>query len=96
LTKRSKWLLQWRRRYFILKGSKIFFAKDGSSPPHGMINIVDCISVEELKDPWRKNCMKITLRDEEFLVFSDSVEIMNHWIRLIKRFLFKDLIIWFI
>ena len=27
LTKQSSWLKEWRRRYFILKGSKLFFAK---------------------------------------------------------------------
>ena len=27
LTKQSAWLKDWRRRYFILKGSKLFFAK---------------------------------------------------------------------
>jgi hypothetical protein len=27
LTKKSKWLGEWRRRYFILKGSKLFFCR---------------------------------------------------------------------
>ena len=27
LTKQSAWLKDWRRRYFILKGSKLFFAR---------------------------------------------------------------------
>jgi hypothetical protein len=27
LTKQSAWLKDWRRRFFILKGSKLFFAK---------------------------------------------------------------------
>ena len=27
LYKKSQWLGEWRKRYFILKGSKLFFAK---------------------------------------------------------------------
>lgn len=27
LSKKSKWMGEWRRRYFILKGSKLFFSK---------------------------------------------------------------------
>lgn len=37
LTKQSAWLKDWRRRYFILKGSKLFFAKGEGGAPHGMI-----------------------------------------------------------
>ena len=33
LTKQSAWLKDWRRRYFILKGSKLFFAKVRAAPP---------------------------------------------------------------
>ena len=32
LTKQSAWLKDWRRRYFILKGSKLFFSKVIAAP----------------------------------------------------------------
>ena len=48
LSKRSRWISQWRKRYFILKGSKLFFAKDSSCAPHGVIDLVDCVSVEQV------------------------------------------------
>lgn len=35
LTKQSVWLKDWRRRYFILKGSKLFFSKSQFAAPHG-------------------------------------------------------------
>ncbi|KAL7470348.1 hypothetical protein ACHAXS_010568, partial [Conticribra weissflogii] len=39
LTKQSMWLRDWRRRYFILKGSRLFFAKTPHEAPHGMIDL---------------------------------------------------------
>jgi len=79
--------MQWRKRYFILKGSKLFFARDSSSAPHGMINIVDCVKVESLpeKTTWKKYSFRIVLRDEEFQICAESEELMNHWIRLAKK-----------
>lgn len=52
-----------------------------------MINIIDCIRIEEMleSNTWRKYSMKIVLRDEDFTLFAESEEMMNHWIRLIKR-----------
>lgn len=46
LLKRSRWMSQWRKRYFILKGSKLFFAKAIDSSPHGLIDLVDSVSVK--------------------------------------------------
>lgn len=45
LTKQSEWLKDWRERYMILKGSMLFFSKDQQSPPHGFIDLTECISV---------------------------------------------------
>jgi hypothetical protein len=39
LTKQSMWLKDWRRRYFILKGSRVFFSKNEFTAPHGMIDL---------------------------------------------------------
>jgi hypothetical protein len=51
MTKQSAWLKDWRRRFFILKGSKLFFAKGELSAPHGMIDLSTCMTVKsaELK-----------------------------------------------
>jgi hypothetical protein len=51
LTKQSVWLKDWRRRFFILKNSKLFFAKSEFSAPHGMIDLSTCMTVKsaELK-----------------------------------------------
>lgn len=44
MTKQSCWLKDWRRRYFILKNSKLFFAKNEYSSPHGMIDLSTCMT----------------------------------------------------
>ena len=87
LQKKSKWLKQWRKRYFILKGTKIFFSKSATAAPHGMINMVDCLKVEDTGafGSSKKYSMKIVLRDVVYNICADSEEMMNHWIRLIKK-----------
>ena len=39
LSKQSSWVKEWRVRYFILKGSMLFFAKSQEHEPHGMIDL---------------------------------------------------------
>ena len=46
LTKQSEWLKDWRRRWFILKGDKLFFAKSNFSVPHGMVDLSMCQTVK--------------------------------------------------
>ena len=46
LTKQSEWLKDWRRRWFILKGDKLFFAKSNFSVPHGMVDLSKCQTVK--------------------------------------------------
>lgn len=52
-----------------------------------MINIVDCLRIEEQleSNTWKKYSMKIVLRDEYFLLYAESEEMMNLWLRLVKR-----------
>jgi hypothetical protein len=47
----SVWLKDWRRRFFLLKGSKLFFAKSERAAPHGMVDLGACMTVKsaELK-----------------------------------------------
>lgn len=44
MTKQSMWLKDWRRRYFLLKGSKLFFCKTEHCAPHGMIDLSKCMT----------------------------------------------------
>ena len=46
LTKQSFWLSVWRRRYFSLKGSSLFFSKNTWRPDHGVIELDPTTTVE--------------------------------------------------
>jgi len=73
LTKQSVWLKDWRRRYFILKGSKLFFAKNESTAPHGMIDLSACMTVKsaELK-AGKRNAIEVSTADTTFYMFADT------------------------
>ncbi|KAI2506314.1 hypothetical protein MHU86_8144 [Fragilaria crotonensis] len=81
LTKQSSWLKDWRRRYFILKGSKLFFAKTDYSAPHGMIDLSQCTTVKsaDLKSK-KRNSFEISTPETTFLMYADTEKEKDDWI----------------
>jgi len=81
LTKQSAWLKDWRRRYFILKGSKLFFAKSESGAPHGMIDLATCTTVKsaELKAQ-KRNALEVSTPETTFLMYADTEKEKDDWI----------------
>lgn len=60
LTKQSEWLKEWRRRWFILKGDKLFFSKSQFSVPHGMIDLSLCQTVKSAEHKaGKKHAMEV-------------------------------------
>lgn len=86
LTKQSEWLKDWRRRFFILKGSKLFFAKSEHSAPHGMIDLSECMTVKsaELK-AGKKNAIEVSTHETTFFMYADSEKEKDEWIGAIGR-----------
>ena len=86
LTKQSVWLKDWRRRYFVLKGSKLFFAKGEFTAPHGMIDLSQCMTVKsaELK-AGKKNAIEVSTKEKTFYMFADSEKEKDEWIGAIGR-----------
>ncbi len=86
LTKQSLWLKDWRRRYFILKGSKLFFSKGEFSAPHGMIDLSTCMTVKsaELK-AGKKNAIEVSTREQTFYMYADTEKEKDEWIGAIGR-----------
>ena len=83
--KKSKWLGEIRERYFILKGSKIFFAPLPSDPPHGVIDLVDCISVKaDDSDTNNPNTFCVSLKDENFSLSCVTSAERSKWITCIQ------------
>ena len=86
MSKKSKWLGEWRERYFILKGPKIFFTKSPTDAPHGIIHLVDCVGVEDVKQSYKDHTLEIIMRsDERFILSAGSKQNKDAWISSINR-----------
>lgn len=86
ITKQSMWLKDWRRRYFILKGSKLFFAKTPHSAPHGMIDLAQCTTVKSADLKSRKiNSFEISTPDTTYLLYADTEKEKDDWIGSVGR-----------
>ncbi len=88
LTKQTEWFKSWRRRYFMLQGSKLFFAKSESCAPHGMIDLKDptltvkCVNHKTGK----KNSIEIGIKGCPMAyVFADTEIEKDMWISAIGR-----------
>mmetsp|Transcript_11959 Transcript_11959/g.16975 ORF Transcript_11959/g.16975 Transcript_11959/m.16975 type:complete len:176 (-) Transcript_11959:209-736(-) len=86
LTKESMWLKDWRRRYFILKGSKLFFCKNDYSAPHGMIDLANCTTVKSADLKSRKrNSFEISTPEITYLLYADTEKEKDDWIGNVGR-----------
>lgn len=86
LMKQSAWVKDWRRRYFILKGSKLFFAKGEFSAPHGMIDLSTCMTVKsaELK-AGKKNAIEVSTKESTYFMYANTEKEKDDWIGAIGR-----------
>ena len=84
MVKRSKWLGELRERFFVLKGSKIFFGKT-STEVHGMIDLCDCISVKSVEDEHMPHAIQIVLKDESFLVSPQNTREQEKWVKSVQN-----------
>eukprot|EP00970_Alexandrium_tamarense_P012120 scaffold2748_cov193-Alexandrium_tamarense.AAC.28 len=86
LTKQSMWLRDWRRRYFILKGSRLFFAKTPYEAPHGMIDLSRCTTVKsaDLK-AHKKHSFEISTPETTYLLYADDEKAKDDWIGSVGR-----------
>jgi hypothetical protein len=72
---------EWRRRYFILKGSKLFFAKNEYTAPHGMMDLAHCTTVKsaDLKSQ-KRHSFEISTPDTCYLLYADTESEKDDWI----------------
>eukprot|EP01083_Nonionella_stella_P265124 898472_1 len=80
------WLKDWRRRYFLLSGSKLFFSKNPYGAPHGMIDLSTATTVKsaDIKSQ-KKNSFEISTSSETYLMFADSDKEKDDWIGSVGR-----------
>lgn len=81
LTKQSMWLKDWRRRFFLLKGSKLFYCSNEYSTPHGMIDLALCTTVKSADLKSRKrNSFEISTPEITYLLYADTEQEKDDWI----------------
>lgn len=86
LTKQSQWLKDWRRRYFVLKQSKLFFSKNESVSPHGMIDLASCMTVKSAEyKAHKRNALEVSTPDTTYLMYADTEKEKDDWIGAIGR-----------
>ena len=88
LTKKSKWLGSWRRRYFVLKGAKLFYGESPTDSPHGIIDLIDCKSVAKTSDPKAKKNFgfDICYKHDEFIcINADNERDKTEWAGRLDR-----------
>lgn len=72
---------EWRRRYFILKGNKLFFCKNEYSPAHGMMDLALCTTVKsaDLKSK-KRHSFEISTPEICYLLYADNEQHKDDWI----------------
>ena len=80
LVKRSTWLGEWRKRYFVLKGTKLYFCKAKGDAPHGVIDLKGCFSLKGAEDVAKKpNCFEIGVPDGTYYMYAESEREKDEW-----------------
>jgi len=85
LTKQSMWMKQWRRRYFVLKGNKFYFSKGPDTPPHGVIDLKDCLTVKSAENQSRPHCFQISTPNCTYYLCADSEADKDKFVGAIGR-----------
>ena len=70
MKKKSKWMMEWRSRFFVLSANKLFYCKDELSAPHGMCNLVKAVSVTAATTniDGYKHCVTLVMNDETIVL----------------------------
>ena len=86
LTKQSAWWGFWRRRFFILQNSKLFFATSPNEAPHGMIDLSQCMTVKSAEIKANKRfAIEVSTTETTFYMHADNEKDKDQWIGAIGR-----------
>lgn len=86
LTKRSAWLHEWRRRYFRLIGNCLYFSKDTTDQPHGIIELKDCLTVKSCEDKTGKpHSFEVATPEQVYYMYAESDAEKDEWIGAIGK-----------
>jgi hypothetical protein len=86
LFKQSTWFKEWRQRWFVLKGSKLYFCKAPNMEPHGVIDLKECISVKTADMVTRKtNSFEVKTPEAVYYMYAEKHKTKDEWIGAISR-----------
>ena len=86
LVKQSTWLREWRKRYFALHGHKLFYSKGPDEPPHGFVDLKECLTVRSADDvTGKRHSFEIATPRETLYLYADSEVRKDEWIGAIGR-----------
>lgn len=86
LTKRSMWLKEWRKRYFMLKSNKLYFSVHKNETHHGMIDLTDCLRIKSAEEMTNQpNCFEIVTPETTYYMYANSEKEKEEWIGAIGR-----------
>ncbi|TYZ65096.1 hypothetical protein PybrP1_006013 [[Pythium] brassicae (nom. inval.)] len=84
------WLKEWRRRYFVLKGNKLYFCRAAREPAHGLIDLADCLTVKSAEEKTNKRfCFEVATPDSTYYMYADTEQHKDEWIGAIGRAIVK-------
>ncbi|OQR98999.1 hypothetical protein ACHHYP_07492 [Achlya hypogyna] len=90
LTKRSVWLKEWRTRYFVLKGNKLYFCRAQGEAPHGVIDLSECLTVKSAEEKTNKRfCFEVATPESTYYMHAESEKQKDEWIGAIGRAIVK-------
>lgn len=77
LYKQSTWIRDWRKRFFTLyigpSGPRLYFSKDQTSPPHGMIDLRFCLTVKSADEKTQKtNSFEVATKEDVFFMYAPT------------------------
>lgn len=90
LMKKSDWLKDMRKRYFILKGSFLYFAKTPSHAPHGVIDLKEALTVKSNERGGRLFGFEVALKDRLYELFAETEKEKDEWIGAIGKAIVKS------
>jgi len=96
VTKQALWLKDWRHRYFILKGTRLFIAKSEFVAPHDMIEFSNSTKISIFMDDNKNNNKKqggskkymiqiITSTQRKIYFYTDSQIECDEWVTALQR-----------
>jgi len=86
----GEYIKTWRRRWFVLKGGKMFWFKTEevlpSSIPRGVIEVSKCLSIKGAEDVVRRpHAFELSTTEDVMFFLADSDKEKEDWINAVGR-----------